>query len=170
MRKHFTKAYIEEALLELLKKYPLSQISVSDVTNKAGVSRASFYRNYLDLNQVLEEYVERIFNKEIIAEAQNTANMRSSICSILRHLYNNRGVLKLLYKNALLLNMQKVIYQTTYDEINKLNVFNNKYQPYFFAGATAGFIEGWIINDFAESPEEMTELFIKSLHGYLDVI
>ena len=75
MRKHYTKPYIEEALLVLLKDHNLDSISVSDVVEKAGVSRASFYRNYLDLKQVINEYVERIFNKQYGA----SSNMKDSI-------------------------------------------------------------------------------------------
>ena len=165
MRKHYTKPYIEEALLVLLKDQNLDSISVSDVVKKAGVSRASFYRNYLDLKQVINEYVERIFNKQYGA----SSNMKDSIYQILLYYYQHRDVLILLEKNDLLDMMNDVLFQTTINEINALNVFNNKYQPYFFAGAAAGFIRGWIKNGFDEKPEVMVELFVKSLSGYKEV-
>ena len=76
MRKHYTKPYIEQALIELLKQYPLNKITISDLVNKAGVSRASFYRNYLDLNQVIEEYIDKILNKEIPVTKNKSTNMK----------------------------------------------------------------------------------------------
>ena len=95
--------------------------------------------------------------------------MKDSIYQILLHYYQHRDVLILLEKNDLLDMMNDVLFQTTINEINALNVFNNKYQPYFFAGAAAGFIRGWIKNGFDEKPEVMVELFVKSLSGYKEV-
>ena len=111
MRKHYTKPYIEQALIELLKQYPLNKITISDLVNKAGVSRASFYRNYLDLNQVIEEYIDKILNKEIPVTKKQSTNMKQSICAILKHLKQHREILKILYNNNLMDNMQKTIYQ-----------------------------------------------------------
>ena len=42
----YVKKRITTALLALLKEKPLSDISVSELTNKAEINRVSFYRNY----------------------------------------------------------------------------------------------------------------------------
>lgn len=60
-----TKDYITTALLQLLKKEKLSALTVSQVCNRAGVSRMAFYRNYEGLENILYEYyqpkIEAIF-------------------------------------------------------------------------------------------------------------
>lgn len=165
MRRHYTKPYIEEALLELLKERSFSLISVTDVVKKSGVSRASFYRNYLNLNQVIYEYAERSFEKQFGI----SGNMKESIYLILQHYYKHRNVLILLNRNKLLGTMDDLLYRKTLNEIKSLQAFNNKYQPYFFAGAAAGFVKGWIENDFTDPPELMVELFVKLLEGYMEV-
>lgn len=43
--------YIEEATIDLLKKKKLKDITIMEVVKKAGVCRASFYRNYADLGR-----------------------------------------------------------------------------------------------------------------------
>ncbi len=43
--------YIEEATIDLLKKKKLKDITIMEVVKKAGVCRASFYRNYADLER-----------------------------------------------------------------------------------------------------------------------
>ena len=40
------KEYMVIALMQLLEEKPLSSISVSELTRKAGVSRMTYYRNY----------------------------------------------------------------------------------------------------------------------------
>ncbi len=54
-----TKESIETALLFLLEKKELKQISVSELVRKAGVSRNAFYRNYKSKEEILEIYYER---------------------------------------------------------------------------------------------------------------
>lgn len=58
-----TKESIETALLFLLEKKDIKQISVSELVRKAGVSRNAFYRNYKSKEEILEDYYERTSSK-----------------------------------------------------------------------------------------------------------
>ena len=42
----YVKQQLTRALLELLQKKTLAEISVSELTERAGVGRVSFYRNF----------------------------------------------------------------------------------------------------------------------------
>lgn len=53
-----TRKCFEEAFLELYAQKPLDQISVMVLTEKAGYSRATFYRNYYSISNVLESVEE----------------------------------------------------------------------------------------------------------------
>ena len=48
---------LTEALLQLMEKKKLSQISISELCEKAGVSRISFYRNYDYISDILTKYL-----------------------------------------------------------------------------------------------------------------
>ena len=37
---------LTEALIQLMRKKPLAEIKISELCDKAGVSRVSFYRNF----------------------------------------------------------------------------------------------------------------------------
>ena len=50
---------ITDALLILMKEKPLSEINVSELCNKAGVSRVSFYRNFTSLEDILIKYLKK---------------------------------------------------------------------------------------------------------------
>ena len=54
-------AYVVErltgALLELLEEKPLADISVSELCDRAGVGRTSFYRNYQEKEDILRARV-----------------------------------------------------------------------------------------------------------------
>ena len=54
-----TRESIETALLHLMEKKDLPQISISELVKKAGVSRNAFYRNYKSKEEILELAYER---------------------------------------------------------------------------------------------------------------
>jgi AcrR family transcriptional regulator len=41
-----TRSWISEALMLLMDEKPYDKITVSDITEKAGIARQTFYRNY----------------------------------------------------------------------------------------------------------------------------
>ena len=49
-----TQEAVKEALLEIMKKTRLSQITVSGLANEAGISRSTFYANFQNVNEVFE--------------------------------------------------------------------------------------------------------------------
>ena len=58
----YNKFYIVQALFKLMAEYEYEKISVIDIANKAGVSRATFYRNFKRKEDIIIYYFNR--NKE----------------------------------------------------------------------------------------------------------
>lgn len=56
-----TKQALTEALNSILARCPIENISISELTETAGVSRCSFYRHYASLEQLVEESLETIY-------------------------------------------------------------------------------------------------------------
>ena len=167
MRTHITKQYFTEALFRLLEKKKYNEITVVELVKVSGASKASFYRNYLNMDSIVEEYLENLC-KDIIERYPITQNnMKKEVEGIFEGLMQYQRELTLLRDHQLLDKMNKYIYQATLSEINRLEVFHNEYQPYFFAGASIGLIDGWITNGFKDSPETMSEIFMLSLKGYM---
>lgn len=53
----FAKECIVTALLKLMETMPFEEITVTDITKKAGVSRMAYYRNYESKINILETYL-----------------------------------------------------------------------------------------------------------------
>ena len=53
---------IVDALVALLQEKPLSVISVSELTERAGVFRMTYYRNYSTKEEILTAYLEELVN------------------------------------------------------------------------------------------------------------
>lgn len=61
MKEHTTKGSIKCALLKLLDEKDYNDISISELTQRAGVSRMSFYRNFQTMDDVLEDIANDMF-------------------------------------------------------------------------------------------------------------
>ena len=56
----FTKSCIMEALLQLMHSKDYNDISITDITSRAGVSRMAYYRNYRSKDHILMDYMCRL--------------------------------------------------------------------------------------------------------------
>ena len=62
-RNTFVKNQITTTLLKMLETKLLSEISVSTLVNEAQVARASFYRNYESLEDIIAQYDQKLINE-----------------------------------------------------------------------------------------------------------
>ena len=61
-KENLTRGYIYDAFKQLLKSKKYDDISVCDITEKAGVSRMSFYLNFKSKDDILYQGIDVIFN------------------------------------------------------------------------------------------------------------
>lgn len=169
MKTHIVKEYYTQALFELLKKKPLQDISISDLVRKSGASRASFYRNYESKEQIIDEYLRKTFGECFSRHPISKENMRTQVENIFNEILAQREPLTILCRTGQLYRIDEIIHHDTISQIEQLNVMNNVYQPFFFSGAAASMIKAWIEFDFKESPSEMSDIFFRSLSGYMEL-
>jgi len=69
-RKLRTKNLLRKALLELIEEKGVDAITVSDITNRAGLNRGTFYLHYQDVSDLLEQNKSEVYEglKEIIVQ------------------------------------------------------------------------------------------------------
>ena len=57
------KEYIYESLMILMRNSEFDKIKISDIANKAGVSRMTYYRNYVSKEHIIETHIDYIFDQ-----------------------------------------------------------------------------------------------------------
>ena len=115
----------------------------------------------------MDEYLEEIFGRIIEKYPISAASIREQVPRIFSEIYEWREDLEVLKNAGLLDQMDHLILRDTIGEIQKNQVLHNKYQPYFFAGAASALIKAWVEFGFTETPEEITDIFFRSLSGYM---
>lgn len=144
---------LTEALLKLMEKKPFNEISVSELCEKAGVARASFYRNYDSMQEILTNYLSSVTDEwweEFVKYPEDEFHEKFWKELLLQYKKNEELI--------------KLIYQNDISYIIKNHIFNScgpkdgqdeqtKYLCAMVAGAIYGFVEQWIVLGMNDIPD-----------------
>jgi len=83
-----TKSWIFDAIILLMDEMPYKKMNVSDICDKAGVARPTFYRYYHDKDDVLFEYLMSVFSTELLdIEKADKEHKQNTIVLMFDHQY-----------------------------------------------------------------------------------
>lgn len=93
LRVRRTRKLLVQALIELTIEKGFSAITVQDIAERAMVNRATFYRHYLDKYDLLDQYMNEIYeltaSQEVVPATQRQAagsgNLPVGLVSMLEH-------------------------------------------------------------------------------------
>jgi hypothetical protein len=146
---------LTKTLIELINKEDYKTISISNLCNKAGVGRMSFYRNFNSKDEILVKYITDITYNFIKDNniVYNEPDFKSYIIALFEHLKENKTLCYNLYKiNKLYL--IKNIFDEVFIKCNRYN----EYKSYYISGSLYNTFYCWVKNDFKETPEEIADL------------
>ena len=158
MKERSVSTQITDALFELLKTKELAQITVTELIKKAGVCRASYYRNFYLTEDVIRQCGMAMY-EEINRKIPLSRNgIYEHILAVTAYLYSKRERLGLIERRRLFYLLEDSILQQCMYQIRRLDIWENRYQAEFYAGAVTQLLRVWIRNDFAESPDEISQI------------
>ena len=156
------KESIVQALFELMKQKSFSDITVTNIIEKAGVARASYYRNFYSKETVLRDYVYEIIQnyKKTFTDSQSGKMTYDNLCRLFNYISKYSDILKTLFNSGLsglFLDSLNLYFQET--RCGNLSGNVNIWALYAYSGALANIIDKWIESDMQQSPEEMARAF-----------
>jgi AcrR family transcriptional regulator len=80
-----TRTLLRQALVELIEVRGFERITVGELTSKAMVSRAAFYRNYRDKHQLVEQIFDEALAAMTTTEPGDTRSPDERWADFLRH-------------------------------------------------------------------------------------
>lgn len=156
------------ALVELMQVKPLDKITVTELTEKAGVGRVSFYRSFGSKEAVLRSYIKSLFDTTTVLEGiYDAENLVASIEKKLRIIRENAPFFLLLTQENLVWLFFDEMYSIASENITAHHLNKNKYQPFFYAGATISVLVQWIRSGMRESAAELAEIIVELIKGYM---
>ncbi len=176
----YTAELMNEALLILLEKKDIEFITVTEITKKAGVNRATFYLHYDNVYELLEETVENLnkkfinsFDKKNLIEISSPKDAflitDEKLIPYLNFVKKNKRVLKLINQKPQLFGARKT-YQQMYEKIlypaisQFLKDENDKiYQLEFFTKGVSAIVHKWIEKDCETEISEIIKVIKKCI-------
>ena len=151
----YVKKQITNALLSLLKSKELKDISISEVTSAAGVSRVSFYRNYKEKEDILREYIKRQLTNWMNDNNKQDSSGDESLGNIFAYLTEYKDIYLLLSRRNLLYLLKDIIMET-FGPKPIIVILTHILQPLLQMASMVGSKNGLL--EWQESGEEMTIL------------
>ncbi|MCB6416481.1 TetR/AcrR family transcriptional regulator [Faecalimonas umbilicata] len=157
------REYITTALIKLANEKPLSSISISELTQKVGVSRMTYYRNYSSKEEILETYMNEIVAAyRVDLEKMGTPKTYGNYENILhcfRYFKKYQSFLNCIIKigmGKLLLDALTSYLLETYHKDSTDTALYYSLQAY--AGALFNIYMAWTANGYKESIEELASI------------
>lgn len=159
----FLMECMAKALIELLKEKPLSAISVTEITQKAGVSRMTFYRNYHSKEEIFWKYLDyqfECYHREVAENGRHASYIRyENIMLAFERIRKNADLVKCLLDNNLSSGIREKIIQNELDlSLSSQDDVKSRYLTIAYANALYGVIIAWVQNDMRDNPEELAQL------------
>lgn len=151
--------WFQQALAQLLQQVPYTQITVSALATRAGLSRRTFYRHYESIDQVLNELIAteitQLFKNIQKAKPQH---FQAVVYAYFDYWQAHLDFLKSLAANDLLPQLLTALTQATNESL--LAKMFPQAEPYIYAFAAGGIwnlMVAWLQAGANDSPEVMAQ-------------
>jgi AcrR family transcriptional regulator len=164
----FAKECIFTALMQLMEATSFSDISITEITRKAGVSRMAYYRNYGSKEDIIIQYLNALF--QVYLEEIRSYGQVDVFQFAYRYFAYFRKH-EVLIKNLLRSNLWNLLLERFDTYLHSIvagllthNITSPElkaYEVHFLAGGLYKILIEWVQNDMAQSDEEMAALICK---------
>ena len=154
-----SKEKIIEKYIDLVLKKKSPDISVTELCEKTGISRNTFYHYFQDRYAV----VEAIFINDVEEPMKMGFEMK----------IHSETVTSIMYRNFL---RKKEFYMIVMREEGRNTLFENvtedkrraEYLSYKYSSTQAMLIKKWMSDGMKETPEFMADIYFSELHDYFN--
>lgn len=164
-RVRVTRMMIRQSFMELLKTTRLSKMTVTELCEKAGIHRVTFYKHYLDVFDLYERTVEELIRESVDRLAKKYKNSpKEAIEAAFCDIYENPDILILFSENVENIYRLKS-FQMYINILSGLNVFvpsdslksDSDFIKTFISCGCGGILSVWISDGMKEDPVETAD-------------
>ena len=174
VRSQRTRKNIADCFLCLLKEKPASKITVTEICEMARINRATFYKHYQDVPELLESQVEAILGQlRSFIDSHSCRRMDEMILAMLQFmraegtryyaLGSHHGDPNLAMKTF------ELCYQTAFPILKRnlpdLSQDQMQMLYYFLSRGCGGVLTWWLRNGMVQSPEEVAKFIQEASAG-----
>lgn len=165
-----TKRLLQEALLRLMEKKPLSKITVKELCEESDINRTTFYRHYNIPRDVLMD-MEVEFSNQLYASFPVTGvkDISQYTEGLMTYLSEHSDLLKIFIKNnsdedlmRLINNMFEnfITAKSKFTDISEAEDENLKLIATYIVGGGYFMLRRWLMEDIQKTPKEISDLIL----------
>ncbi len=165
----YTQKIIRDTFLNLLLEKDIKKITVSEICQTSDINRATFYRYYLDVYDLLDKIEEEFVIELKNAVPTNTDN-RYSVSSFTKDLLSvflsNKELVKILFNTNNNIYFLNDILEVAYEKCKQkwqadlpdLNDEDIEYASLFIFNGALGVVNYWVNNNFDKDVDEIATI------------
>ena len=162
-----TKECIVTALLRLMQTKSYESISITDITNLAGVSRMAYYRNYKSKDDILINHLidmERNLLDEVGGEKAET--FRGAIGYVSGFFQENADIIQAIYDAGLSHLLTQMLEERIYSYFPIAAASKQgRYAVHYYVGAILSVFKLWFDNGMVESVDEISDIIYNLINN-----
>ena len=169
-RVRYTRMIIEQSFLELLRNKPVTKITVTELCEKAQINRATFYKHYMDIPDLLERIEEALFDQIRESFSSETVKMKEFLIGMMNYtkvhqdrfiaLGGENGDPNLMAKTFM------VCYESAYPIVEQnmpgLKESERQMLYHFLSQGSGGILTWWIKDGMREKPENVAQFILSA--------
>ena len=129
-RKRCTQKIVKDAMIELLEEKPLHKIKVTELCEKAGINRATFYNNFEDIydlyenieNEYFENFYQMISSDDLLV---SSFKVQKIIVKHVECILENKKLFMIFYRSERCFRLFEKVMQRVTDWVSELPSFND---------------------------------------------
>jgi AcrR family transcriptional regulator len=169
-RKRRTKKLLMKSLTSLMREKKINKITVTELTELADINRSTFYLNYKDIHDMIEQIETEMFDEfnqqleKLYICDPSRENTLSFFMFVFEFVKDNADICKVLLGqdgDYTFLNKFKVaIMESQPPIVHKLDKTCSRYFMPFAVAGCIGAIQQWLQDDMETSPRDISEFII----------
>lgn len=168
-----TQRLIIKSLVRLMNEKKFSDITVTDIVTRAGVARASYYRNFSSKEEVIARAGAIIIEdfRQKASEAEMSILDAEIVLRMFRYFRAYRRTMLTLYKAGFI-----SMYQRLFEECLESMAGDMRYDDIyryaipFYSGSVFAVFLRWLEEGMKETPEEMAGLYHTMIMGSIKAL
>lgn len=162
-----TKECIVTALLRLMKTNNYDSISITDITNLAGVSRMAYYRNYNSKDEILLKHIvdqEQRLLSEIHGE--KAKDMKGVIAYVSEFFQKNADVIQAIYDAGLSHMLTEMLEERVYNYFPiAAAAKGGRFAVHYYVGGILSVFKLWFDRGMVESVDDISEVIYNLINN-----
>lgn len=167
-----SKMWITNSLLMLMDKKEFNKITITEIIKNADLTRQTFYRNFNSKEDILYEYVNKLY-KDCFDEIEKIPkkDIRIILITYFHYWRKNKDFLLLIKKSKLNYEVIDFYYPYMNEYFSKsiIKLPTNStveidYIKYFLLGGLIQVKSRWLENNFLETPTELADIVLSVIN------